>query len=111
MNHRSNFALFRGFAPAGMAVAGMALVGCASPASSEVESDATPSTIEAVIHVERNATQDATATSVSAKFLRVLPEDAERAASLVGTRVVLPAEGECVLISGLSSNRVDLAAV
>jgi hypothetical protein len=84
---------------------GAALGGCASPASTEVESDAAPSTIEAVVHVERTSSPVGTSTSVSAKFLRVLPDDAEKAASLVGTRAVIPAEGDCAPISSLTPRR------
>src|SRR5258708_11970740 len=91
------------------ALAALALSGCASAASSDVESDAAPTTVEGVIHVEQNTTGDATVTSVSAKFLRVLPEDAARAISLVGSRVVTPHEGDCAPLANLSAVPVDLA--
>ncbi len=80
---------------------GLALpaVGCATQATSEV--DETTSTIEGVIHVERTATDDGATTSVSAKFMRILPSDSAAAERLVGTRVVLPAVGECAAVSAL----------
>jgi hypothetical protein len=91
------------FVLAAASVFSIAAAGCASTASSESESGEVASTVEAIVHVERNVTADATSTSVSAKFLRVLPEDAAKAASLVGTRVVMPAEGDCVPITSLSA--------
>ncbi len=80
---------------------GLALpaIGCATQATSEV--DETTSTIEGVIHVERTATDDGATTSVSAKFMRILPSDSAAAERLVGTRVVLPAVGECAAVSAL----------
>ncbi len=90
------------------------LGGCGSSASGEVETDALPTTVEGVVHVERTAVSlgtgapDATTTRVSAKFLRVLPEDATRAQRLVGTRVIVPADGECAPIANLAIAPIDL---
>jgi len=98
-----------------LALGVVGLVGCASAASSDVESDSAPTTVEGVIHVEQSTTiregesSESTVTSVSAKFLRVLPEDASRAMSIVGSRVVTPHEGECAPIASLSPARIDLA--
>jgi hypothetical protein len=98
-----------------LALGVVGLAGCASAASSDVESDSAPTTVEGVIHVEQSTTiregesSESTVTSVSAKFLRVLPEDASRAMSIVGSRVVTPHEGECAPIASLSPARIDLA--
>ena len=74
-------------------------LGCATQAASEA--DETTSTIQGVIHVERTATDDGATTSVSAKFLRILPSDSAAAERLVGTHVVLPSVGECAQLSAL----------
>jgi hypothetical protein len=98
-----------------LALGAVGLAGCASAASSDVESDSAPTTVEGVIHVEQTTairegeSAESTVTSVSAKFLRVLPEDASRAMSIVGSRVVTPHEGECAPIASLSPARIDLA--
>lgn len=76
--------------------------GCATQAASE--GDEPTSTVEAVVHVERMATEEGASTSVSAKFMRILPADRAAAERLVGTRVVLPAVGECASVNALQAD-------
>lgn len=79
-----------------------AATGCATQAASE--GDEPSSTVEAVVHVERTATEDGASTSVSAKFMRILPADRAAAERLVGTRVVLPNVGECASVGALQAD-------
>ena len=81
------------------------LAGCATQAPGEVDESAT--TIEGVVHVERTLGDEGTSTSVSAKFMRLVPGDEAAAEDLVGSRVILPARGECVLASSLTAGSVD----
>jgi hypothetical protein len=87
-------------APLAIAAVSVAATGCATQAASEGEEPS--STVEAVVHLERTATDEGASTSVSAKFMRLLPSDRATAERLVGTRVVLPAVGECAPASALS---------
>lgn len=63
--------------------------------------------VDGVVAVERVRTADTTQTSVGAKFMRHagLPEAAER---LVGSRLLLPASGECAAVTDLEDVDVEL---
>jgi hypothetical protein len=92
---------------ASLSALGIGLAGCATEPA-ETEAEATAAVIEGVIRIDRTASEEGLASSVSAKFLRAQPEDIAHAERLVGTQVELPAPGECTLIAVDSTPREPL---
>lgn len=84
-----------------LALSGLAVGGCSAPVVDDVVS-ATGSTTEAIVLVERSATEGGIVqTNVSAKFMRLSsgadPDLAERVVG--GSWLDLPAPGECTIIA------------
>lgn len=92
------------------AVAAATVAACSAPVVDDV-ADASGSTTQAIVLVDRVAADGATQTNVSAKFMRLSgaadPEAAER---IVGSRLDLPPIGECVVLSDEDSGS-DIASL
>lgn len=88
----------------------LALAGCSAPVVDDA-ADANGGTTQGIILVERVTTVDgAPQTNVSAKFMRLShaadPDIAER---LVGSRLDLPAAGECMILSPAANEDMSAA--
>ncbi len=93
------------------AVAAATVAACSAPVVDDV-ADASGSTTQAIVLVDRVAADGATQTNVSAKFMRLSgaadPEAAER---IVGSRLDLPPTGDCVVLTDEDADGSAIASL
>src|SRR5688500_20169666 len=89
-----------------VATVALAMPACAAEGEGEAAADEGAQPAFGVVQVELVATDGATRSSVSAKFMRVAPGERALAERVVGGKPLVPAAGECESLAALESAAV-----